>query len=108
MQLRFHLQRLHGLEARDVFGEESLVACARLELAVQALLEHGRDGEACHGNERKRRDCDQRQRHGVPGHDRQADHEEGQVEQQADCAGGKELADLLDALQARGDDPGRP
>ncbi len=101
LQVRLHLQRLDGGDAGDVFGEEGLVPRAEQELPVELVAEDGRDGEADEADQAQERHGDERELPGVPEHHREEDEQEGKVEDQAHGGAGDELADGLDAVQAR-------
>ena len=70
LELRFHLQRLHRLQARDVFGDERLVAGAEQELLIEPLAEDGGHDEAQDDDDADQRQRDEGEVHVVVEHDR--------------------------------------
>ena len=96
----FHLQGFHRRHARDVFGEEGLVAGTEHELLVEAVAEDRGDEEAQDRDQPEQADGDQRELPAIGEHHRQEDEQEGEIEDQRDGGAGDEFADGLDAVQA--------
>lgn len=98
--LRLHLQRLHGFDTGDVFGDESLVARADQKLVVEPLPQQRGYRRAQDDHQRQHRQRHQRQQPTVVKHDGEKNQQERYVQDQRDRRAADEFAYALDALQA--------